>query len=155
MRAEATIDVEATPEQVLRFVLDLERYALADQKIGTIHEQPILDLATRSGRAKFRARLRGLPTAAQWARLDLDPWNSLTVRSEPGQWTNHVATFDAGFECERTSATVTRVTHWEEIQVASVGRLVARPLLESWLRDDIDAEVLRLKALVEQSVNGG
>jgi hypothetical protein len=55
---EATTTVRATPDEIINFVLDLERYRQADHKIGRVGA---IERHGTTGTARFGDRLRGLP----------------------------------------------------------------------------------------------
>lgn len=152
MRAEATITIAAEPRAILEYVGDLRRYRQADRKITTVHEQPSVSEASPRSRARYRGRLRGLPTPPQWQTVVLEPWTRLTLRSEPGQWTTRLATFEGEFVCEPADDGRTRVTHHEQFDVHRALRPLATWFLGAWLQQDIEEEMQRLKQLVEGHV---
>lgn len=149
MRAESTITIAAGPRTVLEYVSDLSRYREADHKISTVHEQPSVSETSPQSRARYRGRLRGLPTPPQWQSVLLEPWSRLTFRSEPGQWTTRIAAFEGGFLCEPAADGPTTVTHYEEFRFHRVLRPLAEAFLADWLQEDIDQEMHRLKELIE------
>lgn len=152
MRAEATIQIDAAPRTVLEFVADLRRYKRADHKIAAVQSQPSVDPASPRSRARYRGRLRGLPTPPEWQSVVLEPWTRLTLRSEPNQWTNRIATFEGGFICEQVNDEATQVTHYEQFNFNGALRAVAEAFLADWLQRDIEQEMQRLKDLIETEV---
>lgn len=151
MRAETTITIDAEPQAILEFIADLRRYGEADHKIGTVHEAPSVSASSPTSRARYRGRLRGLPTPPEWQQVVLEPWTRLTLRSEPDQWTNRIAVFEGGFHCEPQGPGRTHVTHYEEFRFNRALRPLAEAFLGAWLRADIEDEMHRLKELIEET----
>lgn len=61
IEGRASVVVDATPEQVIAFVLDLDRYRKADRKIVKVVS---VGGDQTHGEVVFTARLRGFPTPA-------------------------------------------------------------------------------------------
>lgn len=130
---EATIDIRATPEQVLEFVMDLRRYREADHKVG-----PVLWLRRDGNRAHAVAcgRVLGLPTPPAPIVIELTPYTRLDVRSRvPG--------FHASFECQDLGDGMTRVVHRECL----IGPF------ERVLRESVLEELQRMQALLESPLS--
>lgn len=152
IRAEGSIDIERSPREVLDFVLDLHRYRLADAKITSVTAQPTLTEDNCEGRALYRAKLRGIPTPSQWQIVSLVPWRRLDIRTEPGQWTAQIATFEGGFICEPRSDGTTHFTHFEQFDFRPPVKWLLDPYLDKWMqRYLVDDELPRLKTLIETS----
>jgi hypothetical protein len=149
MRAQATITIAAQPRAVLEYIGDLRRYRQADHKITTVHDQPAVSPSSPRSRARYRGRLRGLPTPPQWQSVVLEPWHRLTLASEPGQWTARLAAFEGGFVCEPIGEGLTSVTHYEQFEFHPVLRRLAESFLAEWMQADIEQEMQRLKDLIE------
>lgn len=150
IRAEGTVVIERSPRQVLEYVLDLDRYRQADGKITSVSEQPLLGPESPEGRARYRGRLRMLPTPSQWQTVSLTPWKRLELRTEPGQWTAHLATFIGGFICEELEGGGTRLTHYEQFDFRPPANWVMDRYLGQWMQKYLDEEELpRLKTLIE------
>ena len=149
MRAQATTTIAADPRTVLEYIGDLRRYREADHKITRVHDQPSVSPSAPRSRARYRGRLRGLPTPPQWQSVELEPWSRLVLRSEPGQWTARLAAFEGGFVCEPTGGGVTAVTHYEQFEFHPLLRRLAESFLADWLQADIEQEMRRLKELIE------
>ena len=127
--AEATIEIAATAEEILEFVMDLRRYREADHKVG-----PVLWLRRHGNRADAVAcgRINGVVTPPAPIVIELTPYTRLDVRSRvPG--------FSAFFECEDLGGGRTRVRHRECLVGPFAG------LLYQSVRD----EVQRMKELLE------
>lgn len=151
IRAEGDIVIDRSARTVIEFVLDLDRYRQADEKIARVSEQPLLGPDDREGRARYRGRLRGLPTPFQWQTVQLDPWRSLHLRTEAGQWTAAFATFEGGFVCEELAVHGTRLTHFEQFAFRPPASWILDSFIGNWMQRYLrEVELPRLKALIEQ-----
>lgn len=152
IRAEGTVQIDRPPREVLEFVLDLDRYRQADEKITSVSSQPNLGEEQRTGRAHYRGKLRGFPTPSQWQVVSLDPWRRLDLKTEPGQWTARMATFEGGFVCEELDSGSTALTHFEQFDFRAPAKWILEPYLDGWMqRYLVDVELPKLKALIEAS----
>jgi hypothetical protein len=141
---EGRVVVTRSPQQVLEFVLDLERYRQADHKIGRIYD---VRRDPRGATVRFRPRFRGLPAPVVTQRLDLTPWSRIDVSDEPS-WMGRLTRFTGVVECtESSSGTV--VVHRECLTFRGPLRLLMEPALRRWLARDTAAETERLGALLE------
>ncbi|HKY14792.1 MAG TPA: SRPBCC family protein [Microthrixaceae bacterium] len=141
LRTEASVDIDRPAEVILEWILDLERYRRADRKITKVVLQ-------EPGRVRYRGRLRGIPTPIDEQAVHHEPGRSLVFRGAP-RWTRRVVDFEGGFHCTPIPGG-TRVVHREcfGFKPAPV-RWIAEAWLEPWLQRDVEAEVGRLKDLVE------
>lgn len=141
---EASTTVQATPAEVIAFVLDLQRYKEADHKIGRIGP---IERTGDHGTVAFSGRLRGLPGPAGTYPFTVtgDRLVVGTPTSGPARWL--VQEFEASFTCETTDGG-TRVTHREVFGFRRPLRWLAHPLLHRWLAADIAQEMRRLQALL-------
>lgn len=140
---EATI--ACSPADVIAFVTDLERYKLADHKIGRVLEQ------RRDGDRVFMRHdgtLRGLPGPPVALEMTIEGTRSARYRSVPTFPSRLVLTFDGGFELE-TTPDGTRVVHTERFRFHLPWRLVAEPFLRAWIANDVAEEMVRMKQLLE------
>jgi len=142
---EATVDIAVSPQDVLEFVLDLERYRQADAKIGRVR---YVERTGDRGRARFGGRLRGLPTPPASFDFTLTPWTRLEFDSSPGLIRAAGVVFHGEFVCEEGDAG-TRVTHKECFSFRPPLKWAAEPFIRSWLPDDTRAEMARMKAILE------
>jgi hypothetical protein len=149
VHAEAEVQIERSPQEILGWVLDLDRYKRADQKITKVVERPVLD-ADGTGRARYRGRLRGIPTPVDTNIVTLHEWDRLAFEGAPGVWTRRLVDFRGTFECTPNGdgSTILRHTETFNFHPAPMDRLAER-LLGRWLQKEIDVEVLRLKDLIE------
>jgi hypothetical protein len=139
------IVIERKPQEILDFVLDLERYRQADTKIGKIRS---FERDGTTGTVRYRGKLRGLPTPTDTQTFELVPERSLTFRSVSSLWPGMLARFEGTFECEPVDEG-TRVIHRERFTFRGPGKYLAEPFLRSWLAADTRDEMLRLKAHLE------
>ena len=142
VRAEATRVVPATSQEVLEFVLDLERYRQADTKIGRVTRPVVLD-DHDEGRARYWGRLRGLPPAPDTNIVRLDRWRELTFTGAPRQPARLVVDFTGRFTCTDTEAGC-ELTHSYEMTFRRPLRWIYEPLLRDWLQAELDDEVDRV-----------
>jgi hypothetical protein len=141
LRTQASVEIARSPEVILEWISDLERYQRADHKIASVRFQA-------PGRVRYRGRLRGLPTPVDEQTVLHEPGRSLRFRGAP-RWTRHLLDFEGGFTCESTDDG-TIVVHDEQFEFKPAPvRWLAEWWLGTWLQHDIEAEMLRLKELVE------
>jgi hypothetical protein len=147
LRVEASVEIARSPEVILDWISDLERYKRADRKIASVELQ-------EPGRVRYRGRLRGLPTPVDEQTVHHEPGRSLRFRGAR-RWTRHLLDFEGSFTCQPTDRGTT-VVHDEQFgfKPAPV-RWLAEWWLGAWLQDDIEAEMLRLKKLVEAETPTG
>ena len=143
---EATITIARTPKDVLEFVLDLDKYRHADHKFHRIH---YVRRENNHGRVKYSGRLRGIPTPTDVQEWRLEPHKRLEFKSVPSLWPGMVASFEGFFACEEVTEG-TAVRHREAFRFRPPFSWLAVPFLRSWLQRDVEAEVLRLKHLLER-----
>lgn len=139
---EAEVTVDRSPEEILEWVADLERYRRADTKITrVIHQGP--------DRVRYRGHLRGIPTPADENVVTLVPGRSLTFTGAPDRWTRRLLDFEGSFTCQPI-AHGTRVVHRESFgfKPAPV-RTIAEAWLGRWLQREIADEMERLKIQIE------
>jgi hypothetical protein len=149
VHAEAMVQIDRSARGILEWVLDLDRYKQADQKITKVVDRPVLD-ASGSGIARYRGRLRGIPTPLDTNVVTLQEWERLVFESAPGVWTRRLVDFIGTFECTSNSGGGTTLRHAETFRFhpALVDRLAGR-VLGRWLQEEIEVEVQRLKNLIE------
>jgi Polyketide cyclase / dehydrase and lipid transport len=143
---EATATVTASTNDVIEFVLDLNRYRQADRKIG--HVGP-MHRSGDHGTVRFAGRIRGLPGPAGTYPFTVTR-SGLQFGSPiagPARW---FLEFEGTFRCEQT-ADGTVVTHREAFMFKRPWRWLAEPLLRRWLETDTTQEMVRFKELVERT----
>lgn len=146
VRAEATRVVPATSQEVLEFVLDLDRYRQADTKIGRVIRPVELD-ADDEGTTRYWGRLRGTPPMPDTNLVSLRRWSELTFTGAPGQPARLVLDFTGRFTCAEVDEGC-RVTHGYEMRFRRPFRWVYEPLLRRWLQTELDAELERVGAIL-------
>ena len=143
---EASATVEATPDEVFEFVLDLERYRQADHKIGRVGK---IDRDGDTGTVSFAGRIRGLPGPS-----GTYPYTRTPLRLQFGSPIAGAAKwfleFEGSFDCV-VGPEGTVVTHREQFEFKRPWRWLAEPVLRTWLERDTTDEMVRFKELVERS----
>lgn len=142
LHAEATRVVSATPQEVLEFVLDLERYREADTKIGKVIQPIVLD-EDGLGQAAYWGRMRGTPPAPDRNIVRLTRWSELTFTGAPRQPARLVFAFTGRFACVEVEEGC-RLTHGYEMTFRRPFRWIYEPLLRAWLQSELDDEVDRV-----------
>lgn len=141
LRARASIEVRATPQEILEFVLDLERYRKVDSKILAVGSVTGPDEAGR-GRVRLWTRLKWTPPAPDVQTFELQRWNRLTFTGAARQPSRLILDFTGVVECQPTSSG-TLVTHWYEMRFRGPFRLLERPH-RAWLQQDLQEELQRV-----------
>jgi hypothetical protein len=135
--------IRRQPPDIIEFVLDVQRYRLADHKIGRIY---YIRRTANEGSVKHTGKVLGIPGPPVILGFKLTPYSRLDFQSIKVPWP--VRSFDGSFNCEPADAG-TLVVHRECFVLApGVGRIIA-PILSAWLSRDTPAEVLRMKRLLE------
>lgn len=147
LNVSATIDIHATPESVLLFVLDLDRYRQADHKITGVTSVTGPD-ENGKGSARVWGKLPGLPTAPDRQDFTLDRWSRLTLVGAPHQPGRLIFDFVGSFECTPIDNDLTRVTHAYEFTFRRPFRWLERRMAAPLARE-IDDEVERLAEILE------
>jgi Polyketide cyclase / dehydrase and lipid transport len=139
--------VDASPEQVLGFVLDLDSYRQADFKIGAVAWiRPDATGAT----IKFRGVMNGRPGPYVTQRVDrsvVGDTHRLDVRSVAPAWMNAIVRFEGVFEATPVDGG-TKVYHREALYFRPPFSWLIEPRLRAWLAADTPAEVSRFAELV-------
>lgn len=146
LTVSATADVVATPQAILEFVLDLERYMQADRKITKVSSVTGPNEAGE-GSMKLWGRLPGLPAAPDKQDFTLDRWSCLTLVGAPRQPGRLMFDFVGRFECVPIDDQTTRVTHAYEFTFTKPFKWLERRIADQ-LASEIEEEVARLKEIV-------
>jgi hypothetical protein len=144
--------VRCAPDDFLALVMDAERYAEVDAKLGRI------DWVRRDGDVvdfQFRSRLPGVfgPGPRVVSRMRLIPGKRVDVQYAPpprNRLVRRISTFAASFECEPTTDG-TRVIRTIEMRFAPFLRWYLEPILDKTLRPDVEKEIDGAKELLERS----
>ncbi len=142
---EGTAVIECSAQDVLEFALDLDRYRRVDPKFRKIHRH---EMHGDEGEIRYSGTLRGIPTPADTQTIRLVRWTRLDYESVPSAL-NRLARFHGWFECEAREGG-TFVRHREEFDFSPLVGWLARPILERWLRDQVQEEVQELKRQLEE-----
>lgn len=144
--------IRCSPEAWLSFVLDVERYAEVDDKIG-----PIRWTRKRGNLVEFAfwPRLPGLrlPALPVVSRMWLTPGQRIDVRLAPlpRNITSHLASrFRASFSCAPHDGGV-RVTRAISFEFHPPGRWLVEPVLRRTLPASVERELRLAKSLLERS----
>ncbi|MFC4585779.1 SRPBCC family protein [Sphaerisporangium corydalis] len=142
--------IRCTPEEFLEFVMDPERYAEVDDKIGPI------DWVRRTGDVtefRFRPALPGVPGPAPKlvSQMRLTPGERVDVRYAPlprNRLNHRLSRFAASFAAERIDGG-TRVTRTISIDFAPFVRWMLEPILRRRLPADIEKEIRQARNRLE------
>jgi hypothetical protein len=140
--AEASTTIAASPQAILEFVLDLNRYRQVDTKIVRVVSTAGPDVDGH-GSVKIWGRIAGLPPAPDRQNFTLLRWNTLTFVGAPKQPARLVFDFTGVFECLANLDGSTGVRHAYVFTFKGPFRLMERRL-GSWLQREIEAEVNKL-----------
>jgi hypothetical protein len=143
---EGSAIIACSPRAVLEFVLDVERYRLADRKIGRVHW---MRRDGDHGQVKHDGRLLGLPFPPMVLAFTLTSWSRLDFRMVTAPWP--LTGFEGFFTCEPT-VQGTRVVHRERFAVHPLIGLLD-PLFGAWLARDTPREVIRIKRILERELH--
>jgi len=137
--------IQRPPKDILDFVLDVDRYRLADLKIGRVH---YVHRNGNEGEVRHGGRLLGLPAPAAVLAFTLTPYSRLDFRGVAMPWP--LRGFSGFFTCQ-DSPEGTMVVHRECFIFGRVSGQLFKRLLGWWLKRDTPAEVLRMKRLLERA----
>jgi len=144
--------IQRSARDIYEFVLDFERYKMADLKIGKVHSVVWRD---GEGEVRYGGRFRGLTTPPVRQRIDVQEHRRIDVRSIPWTLAHAACRFHGVFTFEEVRTNVTRVYHREEFAFRVPLRWLVEPMLRSWLESDVEQEVARLKKLLEADTDAG
>lgn len=142
LTAQATVNVAASPQEILEFVLDLDQYRQVDPKIGKVISVEGPDSEGR-GSVKIWGKLKGLPHAPDRQDFVLRRWTDLTFTGAKRQPARFVFDFTGIVACQERQNGTTDVTHSYKFTFKGPFRLAER-FLGDWLQDQIEAELQEL-----------
>lgn len=148
LHAEGSALISREPKDILEFVLDLERYRLADQKLNRIY---FVKRNGNTGLVRYSGQLWGIPTPAETQEFHLTPYSRLEFWSVPSRWPGLLSRFAGLFTCE-PQAQGTMVFHSETVHLARLIAPLAVSVLGGWFQAEMNREVHRLKTLLETGV---
>ncbi len=137
--AQATVNVGASPRDVLEFVLDLDQYRRVDPKIQRVRSVEGPDDEGR-GSARIWGKVKGLPPAPDRQDFVLEPWIKLTFTGAPRQPARLIFDFTGTIACHERQDGTTDVTHSYEFNFKGPFSLVER-FLGNWLQCQIEDEL--------------
>lgn len=148
VRVQVVETIATTSDELLEFVMDIERYAEVDPKI-----KPILWSRRDGNRLEFacRPKLAGIrqPKVVQFAELTPGRRIEIGLLPEPSNRLAHkIASFHASFDCVAENGS-TRVTRTLEFTFAPAIRWLMEPLFRHRLPTEVREEVQRAKNYFE------
>ena len=152
LSAEGSVQVAATPREVLEFVCDLRAYMTLDGKIVNVYEIPSID-SDGDGFAVIRGSVRGIRSPKQRLAVKLDRWWSVTFESA-GPWlTDRLLWFRGGLVAQPSHGG-SWVTHSYRFRFKGpLGPLMER-YARNWLEQDLHDELQRMKAHFDRQAAG-
>jgi len=146
--------IACTPDELLGFVMDIERYAEVDKKISPViwsrRTGDLLEFACRPKIAGVRQ-----PTTVQQARLTPGERIDIALSPPPRNRLQHaIARFDASFACTRYDGG-TRVTRTLTFQFSPVVRWLLEPMLRRRLPAEVHEEIRLAKDHLEHRATHG
>lgn len=147
-----TVEVQETiacrPDELLGFVMDIERYAQVDGKIA-----PVLWARREGDVVEFACRptLAGLKQPKVVQQVRLTPGERIDISLSPlphNRLAHAMAAFTASFVCAEVPGG-THVTRTLQFRIAPWMRWVLEPLLRRRLPAEVAAEVAAAKAHLE------
>ncbi|GAB3509023.1 SRPBCC family protein [Amycolatopsis cihanbeyliensis] len=143
--------VRCAPEEFLAFVLDAERYAEVDSKLGRIDWVRRQDDVTEF---KFRSHLPGIPGPGPTlvSRMSLTPGERVDIEYAPpphNRLARRFSAFAASFVCAPTPEG-TKVTRTVDITFKPPLAYLLHPILKRTLPPDVHQEMQEAKQALEQ-----
>ena len=143
LSAEGSLQVGATPREVLELACDLRAYMTLDRKIVKVYENPPLD-ADGHGFVVFRASMRGIRSPKQRQSVKLDRWTSVTFESA-GPWlADRLVWMRGGFVVEPVDGG-SLVTHSYRFRFKGPSGPLIERYAHNWLQQDLEDELQRIK----------
>lgn len=149
LTVEVTETFPCTPEELLDFVMDVERYALVDPRLRPVlwtrREGNLLEFG-------FRPRVAGLPAPKTVARVRLTPGHRVDVELAPppaNRMTRLASDFDASFVCTPVEGG-THLVRTLNFRFRPPLRWLAEPLLRRPLHAEAQQEMRRAKEYIRR-----
>jgi hypothetical protein len=143
----ATATVQCSAQDVIDFVLDVERYRHVDHKIGRVLKTETLD---GDHIVIFNTSMRGLPARAR-QRMHVIGTERIEVSPMPS-WQDNLMTFRGLFELTPVADGV-QVRHAYHFDFKPPMRWIVEPYIRGWLAQGIEDEVQDLKLALEQQAH--
>jgi hypothetical protein len=150
LTVEVSETIACTPEELLEFVMDTERYAEVDRKI-----RPLRWVRREGNLTEFccRARIAGLRTPLSVTQLRLTPGERIDIGLAPAPANRLVrllSGFEASFVCTPEEGG-TRLVRTLGFRFRPGLHLIAEPLLRKRLTAEVQEEVHLAKAYLERA----
>lgn len=140
--------IGCTPDDLLEFVMDIERYAEVDRKIHPV------TWARRDGNLlefECRPKVAGVPQPKVLQRVRLTPGERIDIVLSPlpsNRLQHAIAQFEASFECAEAEGG-TRVTRTLTFRITPLLRWLLEPLLRRRLPTEVREEIQLAKRHLE------
>lgn len=153
--AQVTETIRCTPDDLLAFVMDIERYAEVDDKIRpveVVRREPTLT------EFRFRPKLPGvaMPSPKWVNQMRLTPGERIDIANAPlprNKLANRMLTFTASFAVEPVDDG-TRVVRTVRMDFKPWARPLGERLLQGKLQAGVEEEIRRAKKYLEAGVDG-
>ncbi len=150
IRVQETAVIACSPDTLLDFVMDIERYAEVDRKIS-----PVLWHRREGNVVEFACRptLAGMPQPKVVQQLTLTPGQRIDISLSPppqNRIGHAMARFAASFQTEAVPEG-TRVTRTLEFRVTPALRWLLEPLLRRRLPGEVREELRLAKRYLERA----
>ena len=139
-----SIDLDATPQEALELVIDLETYRRCDPKILKVRDQSPVD-ADGNTTARIIGSLWILPPAPDTQLMHVDRWRSITITGAPGVPARLLFAFTGRFEAEPIEGG-TRLTHSYDIRFRRPLSALLDERVGAWLAGELPQEMQRIAA---------
>ena len=152
LSAEGSVQVAATPREVLELACDLRVYMAFDGKIVNVYENPPID-SDGNGFVVIRGSLRGIRSPRQRLAVRLDRWWSVTFESA-GPWlADRLLWFRGGFVAQPSHGG-SFVTHSYRFRFKGPLGPVIERYARNWLEQDVHDELRRIKTHFDRRAAG-
>ena len=150
IEARSTQVIQASPDEILEFVMDIERYARIDAKI-----RPVLWSRRNGNVTEFacRSRVGGVPGPKVVQQMRLTPGRRIDIAlaADPkNRLARAMGHFEASFECTPVSGG-TQVNRILRFRLKWPTSWILGPLLRRRLPAEVDEELLLAKRELENS----
>ena len=152
LSAEGSVQVAASPREVLEFACDLRAYMTLDGKIVNVYEDPSID-SDGNGFAVIRGSVRGIRSPKQRLAVKLDRWWSVSFESA-GPWlTDRLMWFRGGLVAQPSHGG-SWVTHSYRFRFKGPLGPLMELYARNWLEQDLHDELQRMKAHFDRRAAG-
>ncbi|MFV0258711.1 MAG: SRPBCC family protein [Acidimicrobiales bacterium] len=144
LHASKAVVVDASPQETLELLLDLEAYRKIDPKIRKVKQAPELD---DDGRriAKIVGSMWHFPPAPDTHLVHLKRWRQLTFIGKPKVFARTIYAFAGQFDTVEVDEG-TQLTHKYDITFRQPPAAFFDSTVQRWLDADLDEEMERVAA---------